>query len=44
MAVAVASTDPTEGLVVRPVLTFTAADWNVPQIVTVRGVDDFIDS
>jgi hypothetical protein len=42
--------DPSEGTIIAPfaadtgTLTFTTADWNVPQPVTVMGVDDgFID-
>jgi uncharacterized delta-60 repeat protein len=38
-----ASGDETEGKPDHPVLTFTHADWNVPQILTVRGVDDLDD-
>ena len=36
------SSDTTEGVVSPASLTFTAANWNVPQIVTVTGVDDFV--
>ena len=32
---------PTEGTVAPASLTFTAANWNVAQTVTVTGVDDF---
>lgn len=39
----VASSDPTEGVVNRSSLTFTSADWQSPQTVTVTGVDDFVD-
>jgi hypothetical protein len=39
----VASSDTTEGTVSAASLTFTAADWNVPQTVTVTGVDDLVD-
>jgi RTX calcium-binding nonapeptide repeat (4 copies)/Domain of unknown function DUF11 len=35
------SSDPTEGTVTST-LTFTAANWNVPQTVTITGVDDSI--
>ncbi|NJR59480.1 MAG: type I secretion C-terminal target domain-containing protein [Cyanobacteria bacterium CRU_2_1] len=32
--------DPTEGTLSTTMLTFTAANWNQPQVVTVTGVDD----
>src|SRR5213078_2224030 len=38
----VASSDPTEGTVAVANLTFTAADWNVAQTVTITGVDDAV--
>ncbi|NLF73029.1 MAG: choice-of-anchor C family protein [Candidatus Anammoximicrobium sp.] len=38
--VGVSSSDLTEGTVWPASLTFTAADWNLPQTVTVIGVDD----
>src|SRR5690606_27961090 len=42
VTITVASTDPGEGTVgAAPV--FTAANWNTPQLVTVTGVNDFID-
>jgi hypothetical protein len=34
------SSRPDEGTVVPTTLSFTSADWNVPQVVTVTGVDD----
>ncbi|MCY2955065.1 MAG: carbohydrate-binding protein [Planctomycetota bacterium] len=34
------SSDITEGTISAPSLTFTAANWNTPQIVTITGVDD----
>jgi hypothetical protein len=37
VVIAVASSDVTEGTVSAASLTFTAADWNVPQTVTVTG-------
>ena len=40
--VPLASSDTTEGVVSPTSLTFTAANWNVPQTVTVTGVDDFV--
>jgi hypothetical protein len=43
VVIPVASSDTTEGTVSAASLTFTAADWNVPQTVTVTGVDDLVD-
>jgi Ca2+-binding RTX toxin-like protein len=40
--VTLASSDTTEGTVDKTTLTFTAANFNVPQTVTVKGVDDTI--
>jgi hypothetical protein len=40
VAIAVTSSDPTEGVVDTPLLLFDATTWNTPQIVTVTGVDD----
>jgi hypothetical protein len=37
------SSDPTEGDVSVANVTFTASDWNLPQTVTITGVDDFVD-
>ena len=37
------STDTSEGTVSPSSLTFTAANWNVPQTVTVVGVNDNVD-
>jgi len=34
------SNDTSEGSVSRAAVSFTAADWNVPQTITVTGVDD----
>ncbi len=42
VAIPIASSDTTEGTVYPAQLVFTAADWNVAQTVTVRGVDDHI--
>nr|MCU0567675.1 hypothetical protein [Oculatellaceae cyanobacterium Prado106] len=36
------SSDTTEGTVTST-LTFTSANWNTPQTVTITGVDDFLD-
>src|SRR5262249_55797251 len=35
--------DPTEGTVAPAAITFTPANWNMPQTVTVTGVDDLVD-
>lgn len=40
VSIAVSSSDATEGTVSPTTLTFTAADWDQPQTVTVTGVDD----
>jgi hypothetical protein len=40
VTIPVASSDVTEGVVSASSLTFTPADWNVPQTVTVTGVSD----
>src|SRR5206468_2972453 len=40
VVIPVASSNAAEGTVSVSSLTFTAADWNVPQTVTVTGVDD----
>ncbi len=37
------SSDNTEGLPTVSTLTFTTANWNTPQTVTVNGVDDLVD-
>jgi hypothetical protein len=42
VVIALTSTDPSEGTVVTPPLTFTPADWNVAQVVIVTGTDDAI--
>jgi hypothetical protein len=36
------SSDPSEGTIDKPSLTFPVLDWNKPQTVTITGVDDFI--
>jgi hypothetical protein len=38
----IASSKPAEGVPSPTPLTFTAANWNVPQTVTVTGQDDFV--
>src|SRR5439155_1254351 len=42
VVIPVASSNLAEGTVSTPSLTFTAADWNVAQTVTVTGVDDLL--
>lgn len=41
--VALASSDPSEGVTSATTLTFTAGTWAVPQTVTVTGQDDAVD-
>ncbi len=43
VTIGVSSDDTSEGTVVPASVTFTAANWNVPQTLTVTGVDDFVD-
>ncbi len=43
VTIGISSNDLTEGTVSTSSLTFTSANWNAPQIVTVTGVDDFVD-
>ena len=40
VTVPIVSTRPTEGTPLVSSLTFTPANWNAPQTVTVRGIDD----
>jgi len=42
VVIPISSSDLTEGTVSTPSLTFTTANWNTPQSVTVTGVDDVI--
>src|SRR3990172_9605745 len=42
VTIALSSSDTTEGAVSPASLTFTSANWNVPQTVTVTGVDDLL--
>ncbi|MBX7103317.1 MAG: DUF4347 domain-containing protein [Gemmataceae bacterium] len=42
VVIPVAVSNPGEGTVTVSSLTFTAANWNVAQTVTVTGVDDFV--
>lgn len=41
--IGLSSSDSTEGTISTTTLTFTAANWNVPQTATVTGLDDDID-
>ncbi|MFM7057108.1 MAG: hypothetical protein ACKO2P_09330, partial [Planctomycetota bacterium] len=43
VTIAVSSSDTTEGSTSTSLLTFTPANWNVPQTVTATGVDDLVD-
>ncbi|MEZ6087900.1 MAG: Calx-beta domain-containing protein [Pirellulaceae bacterium] len=43
VAISVDSSDTTEGIVSSAVINFTVENWNVPQTVTVSGVDDDVD-
>jgi hypothetical protein len=43
VTIPISSSDSTEGNVSTSLVTFTAANWNVPQTVTVTGVNDFVD-
>src|SRR5262249_61950982 len=42
VTVTLSSSNPAEGTASVASLTFTPADWNVAQSVTVTGVDDFV--
>jgi Concanavalin A-like lectin/glucanases superfamily len=42
VVVNISNGDPSEGIVAPTTLTFTSLNWNVPQAVTVTGVDDGI--
>ncbi len=43
VTVGLSSSDTTEGTVLPVSVTFTAADWNTPQTITVTGVNDDLD-
>src|SRR5439155_1343286 len=43
VTVPISSSNAGEGAVSTASLTFTAANWNTPQTVTVTGIDDFVD-
>ncbi|HEY5926836.1 MAG TPA: hypothetical protein VIV11_34355 [Kofleriaceae bacterium] len=42
VTIAVSSSDPSEGTTLQTLLTFTAANWDQAQTVTVVGVDDLL--
>ncbi|MBK8169877.1 MAG: PD40 domain-containing protein [Sandaracinaceae bacterium] len=42
VVIPLSTSNPAEGDLMVAALTFTAMNWNVPQTVTVRGVDDFV--
>src|SRR5258706_407850 len=42
VTIGLSSSDLTEGTVAPASVTFTSANWNTAQTVTVRGVDDFV--
>ncbi|HOD80258.1 MAG TPA: Ig domain-containing protein [Phycisphaerae bacterium] len=42
VTIPLASSDATEGVPLRSSLVFTPANWNVPQVVTVRGSNDLV--
>src|SRR4029453_973086 len=43
VTIALSSSDTTEGTVLPVSLTFTSLNWNVPQTVTITGVNDDLD-
>jgi len=43
VSIGLSSSDTTEGTISTASLTFTAGNWNVPQTVTVTGVNDDVD-
>lgn len=43
VTIGLSSSDTTEGTVSPASVTFTSGDWNVPQTVTVTGVNDWVD-
>ena len=43
VTIGISPSDPTEGTVSSPSLTFTPANWNIAQTVTVTGADDVLD-
>jgi hypothetical protein len=43
VTIGLSSSDTTEGTLSKSSLTFTAANWDTPQEVTVTGMDDEVD-
>ena len=43
VTIGLSSSDTTEGTISLSSLTFTTANWNIPQIVTITGVNDALD-
>ena len=43
VTIGLSSSDTTQGTVNKSSLTFTSANWDIPQTVTVTGVDDAVD-
>jgi hypothetical protein len=43
VTIPLSSSDPAEGTVAPASVVFTSANWNVPQLVTVTGMDDLVD-
>src|SRR6185295_14787205 len=43
VTIGLSSSNSAEGIVSPASLTFTAANWNIPQTVTTTGVDDDVD-
>lgn len=41
VTIGISSANPAEGTASPETVTFTAGDWNVPQMVAVTGIDDF---
>ena len=40
VSITIQSDNPSEAMVVNPLVTFTPSDWNVLQLITLNGVDD----
>src|SRR5205823_6419724 len=43
VVVGLSSSNAAEGTISASTVTFTTANWNAPQTVTISGVDDFVD-
>lgn len=43
VTIGLSSSDTSEGTVLPATVTFTTGDWNIPQVVTVTGVNDDVD-